>query len=64
MSYNTGDAKLAQGVYLSQALYKDGKRNEAIRLLDKVIQAAPSKDDYASDWEWIKKAKVLHSEYK
>ena len=64
MSYNTGDAKLAQGVYLSQALYKDGKRNEAIRLLDKVIQATPSKDDYASDWEWIKKAKVLHSEYK
>ena len=64
MSYNTGDAKLAQGVYLAQAFYKDDKIDKAIILLDKIIKASPSKDDYASDWEWIKKARVLHSEYK
>ena len=63
MSYNTGDAKLAQGVYLAQSLYKDGQKNEAINLLDKVSKATPSEDDYASDWEWIKKAKELHAEY-
>ena len=64
MSYKSGDAKLSQGVYLSQALYKDGKKDEAVRLLDKIIKASPSEDDYASDWEWIKKARLLHSEYK
>ena len=63
MSYNTGDAKLAQGVYLAQSLYKDGQKNEAINLLDKISKATPSEDDYASDWEWIKKAKELHAEY-
>ena len=64
ISYNTGDAKLAQGVYLSQALYKDGKNDAAVKLLDQIIEATPTEDDYASDWEWIKKARVLHSEYK
>ena len=64
ISYNTGDAKLAQGVYLSQALYKDGKNAAAVKLLDQIIEATPTEDDYASDWEWIKKARVLHSEYK
>ena len=64
MSYNTGEAKLAQGVYLSQALYKAGRYDEAIKLLDNIVEASPSEDDYASDWEWIKKARVLHSEYR
>ena len=63
MSYNTGDAKLAQGVYLAQSLYKDGQKNEAINLLDEISKSTPSEDDYASDWEWIKKAKELHTEY-
>ena len=63
MSYNTGDAKLAQGVYLAQSLYKDGQKNEAINLLDEISKSTPSEDDYASDWEWIKKAKELHAEY-
>ena len=63
MSYNTGDAKLAQGVYLAQAFYKDDEIDKAIKLLDNIINASPSKDDYASDWEWIKKARILHSEY-
>ena len=64
MSYNTGEAKLAQGVYLSQALYKAGRYDEAIKLLDNIVEVSPSEDDYASDWEWIKKARVLHSEYR
>ena len=61
--FNTGDAKLAQGVYLAQSLYKDGQKNEAINLLDEISKSTPSEDDYASDWEWIKKAKELHAEY-
>ena len=42
---------------------KDGQINKAIRLLDEISKATPSEDDYASDWEWIKKAKELHAEY-
>ena len=64
MSYSTGQQKLAQGVYLSQALYKAKRRDEAIKLLDQIVEVSPSKDDYASDWEWIKKARVLYSKYK
>ena len=63
MSYSTGDAKLAQGVYLAQSLYKDGQKNKAIRLLEEISKATPSEDDYASDWEWIKKARDLREEY-
>ena len=63
ISYNTGEAKLAQGVYLAQAFFKDGRKNEAHNLLDKISQATASEDYFASDWEWIKKARELHSEY-
>jgi hypothetical protein len=64
MSYSTGQQKLAQGVYLSQALYKAKREDEAIKLLAQIVEASPSEDDYASDWEWIKKARVLYSKYK
>ena len=62
-SYNTGEAKLAQVVYLAQAFYKEGEKDKAVRLLDEVVNVSPSKDDYASDWEWIKKARNLHAKY-
>ena len=55
----TGKATLNQNVYLAQALYKKKNYSEAIKLLEIVSQTEPSENDYASDWEWIKKAREL-----
>ena len=51
-------------VYLSQALYKGKRKDEAIILIDKAMNIVPSNDNYASDWEWIKKAKNISKSYK
>jgi len=64
LAYNTGESKIAQMVYLAMAYEKDGEQNKAIELLDKVMSLSPSSEYFASDWEWIKKAKTLSSEYK
>ena len=55
----TGKATKNQNVYFAQALYKQKNRTEATRLLEKVSQTEPSESEYASDWEWIKKARGL-----
>ena len=55
----TADATVNQKVYLAQALYKQKNRGEAIKILETVSQTEPSENDYASDWEWIKKAREL-----
>ena len=59
LANETGDAEIAQVVYLAQALNKDKKKAEAIKLLESVINNIPSEDNYASDWEWIKKARII-----
>ncbi|MEE2765440.1 MAG: hypothetical protein VX600_02990 [Candidatus Neomarinimicrobiota bacterium] len=59
----TGKATLNQKVYLAQALYKQKNSSEAIKLLETVSQAEPSENEYASDWEWIKKARGLLSDW-
>ncbi len=64
LAYNTGESKIAQAVYLAMAYEKDGEQNKAIELLDKVMSLSPSPEFFASDWEWIKKAKTLSLEYK
>ena len=64
LALDTGDAEIAQMVYLSQALYKGKKKDEAISLLGKAMKTVPSKDNYASDWEWIKKARNIFYRYK
>ena len=46
------------------ALDKDKNRVEAIKLLETVIKRIPSADNFASDWEWIKKAKVILDDLK
>ena len=51
-------------VYLSQALYKGKRKDEAIILIEKIMEVVPSNDNYASDWEWIKKAKNISQSYK
>ena len=64
LAYDTGDVEIAQMVYLSQALHKGKRRDEAISLIEKAMNVEPSKDNYASDWEWIKKAKNIFYKYK
>ena len=59
LANKTGDAEIAQVVYLAEALNKDKKKAEAIKLLESVINNIPSEDNYASDWEWIKKARII-----
>lgn len=62
-STETGEAKPFQVVYLAQALYKDGQRTRALNLLKKVAKTTPSESDPLSDWEQVKKAKILLAEY-
>tara|TARA_B110000438_G_scaffold299620_1_gene350191 strand:+ start:1582 stop:2349 length:768 start_codon:yes stop_codon:yes gene_type:complete len=64
LAYDTGDVEIAQMVYLSQALHKGKRKDEAIFLIEKAMNVEPSKDNYASDWEWIKKAKNIFHKYK
>ena len=64
LAYNTGESKIAQAVYLAMAYKKDGQKIKAVELLDKVMSSSPSSEYFASDWEWIKKAKTLSLEYK
>ena len=64
LAYDTGDVEIAQMVYLSQALHKGKRKDEAISLIEKAMNVEPSKDNYASDWEWIKKAKNIFHKYK
>ena len=42
-----------------EALNKDKKKEAAVDLLRMVIERTPSVDNYASDWEWLKKAKRI-----
>ena len=58
-AYDTGEAEIAQVVYLAQALKKDKKKEAAVDLLRMVIERIPSVDNYASDWEWLKKARRI-----
>jgi hypothetical protein len=64
LAYNTGESKIAQAVYLAMAYKKDGQKIKAVELLDKIVSSSPSSEYFASDWEWIKKAKTLSLEYK
>ena len=64
LAYDTGDVEIAQMVYLSQALHKGKRKDEAIFLIEKAMNVEPSKDNYASDWEWVKKAKNIFHKYK
>ena len=64
LAYDTGDVEIAQMVYLSQALHKGKRKDEAIFLIEKAMNVEPSKDNYVSDWEWIKKAKNIFHKYK
>jgi tetratricopeptide (TPR) repeat protein len=64
LAHDTGNVEIAQIVYLSQALHKGKRKDEAIILIEKAMNVVPSNDNYASDWEWIKKAKNISQSYK
>ena len=63
-SINIGEAIPNQKVYFAQALYKDGKKNEAIKLLEEVANMQPSMDERVRDWDQIDTAKQLLKDYK
>ena len=63
-SINIGEAIPNQKVYFAQALYKDGKKNEAIKLLEEVANMQPSTDERVRDWDQIDTAKQLLKDYK
>ena len=63
-SINIGKAIPNQKVYFAQALYKDGKKNEAIKLLEEVANMQPSTDERVRDWDQIDTAKQLLKDYK
>jgi len=62
-AFITGEATPIQKVYLAQALYKEKQKNKAIAILQEVINMTPSFVESVSDWEQIKKARVLLQKY-
>lgn len=62
-SISIGEPIPNQKVYLAQALYKDGRKIEAIKLLEEVANMQPSMDDRVRDWEQIGIAKQLLADF-
>ena len=61
---NIGEAIPNQKVYLAQALYKDGQKKRAIKILKDVASITPSTSEIVRDWEQIELAEQLLSEYR
>ena len=61
---NIGEETPNQKVYLAQALYKDGQKKRAIKILKDVASMTPSTSEIVRDWEQIELAEQLLSEYR
>lgn len=61
---STGKAALTQKIYLANALYKEGQKNEALRLLEEVRNTPPSVDETVEDLYEIKEAEHLLEKYR
>ena len=59
-----GESIPNQKVYLAQALYKDGRKAESIKLLEEVADMQPSTKERVRDWEQIEEANRLLIDYK
>ena len=59
----TGHATPIQKNYLARALYKDGKEDEAIRLVKEVISTPPSPSDIVEERFEIEEAKTLLNDF-
>ena len=62
-SISIGEQIPNQKVYLAQALYKDGRKIEAVNLLKEVANMEPSEDDVVRDWEQIGIARALLKDF-
>ena len=62
-SITIGEQIPNQKIYLAQALYKDGKKVEAVKLLKEVANMEPSKVDRVRDWEQIGIAEKLLKDF-
>lgn len=62
-SITIGEQIPNQKVYLAQALYKDGRKVEAVKLLKEVANMEPSEDDVVRDWEQIGIARALLKDF-
>ena len=59
-----GESIPNQKVYLAQALYKDGRKSESIKLLEEVANMQPSIKERVRDWEQKEEASRLLIEYR
>ena len=59
LSVGTGSATFSQNIYYAQSMLKDGKEEEAIDLLNKIIQESSSSNLSVEDWDQVKKAKNI-----
>ncbi len=59
----TGHATPIQKNYLARALYKDGKEDEAIRLVKEVISTPPSPSNIVEERFEIQEAKILLNDF-
>ena len=59
LSVDTGSATFSQNIYYAQSMLKDGKEEEAIDLLNKIIQESSSSNLSVEDWDQVKKAKNI-----
>lgn len=60
---STGKAALTQKIYLANALYKEGQKNEALTLLKEVRNTPPSVEETVEDLYEIKEAERLLKKY-
>jgi tetratricopeptide (TPR) repeat protein len=60
----TGKATLTQKIYLANALYKEGQKNEALSLLEEVRITPPSQDETVEDLYEIMEAERLLEKYR
>ncbi|NOZ03879.1 MAG: hypothetical protein GXO92_04620 [FCB group bacterium] len=60
----TGKATPTQKVYLANALYKGGRKKEAIAILEEVVSTPPSEAEPVEDMEKIEEARELLKKYR
>ena len=62
-AYNTGRALPVQKTYLARALFKDGQKEEALRLVKDVIATPPEQDEVLEESLEIEEAKKLLNKF-
>ena len=63
-AYETGKPTPAQTVYLARALYKDGQKDKAIKLLSNLISQPLSEGEPVEDYEQQAEAKGYLADWK